>query len=173
MSSPQGQPAKAAPSKKGGSKLPLVAVAVLLLAGGGVVAFRQLNKKEEEHAKAMPRPLVVDPGVIKVEPFILNLADPAGDRYFRLNLRLVLDQKEIAERASTGLAQAKLRDSIMALLAKKRAAEMTSTGGKEALRTEIQAASEALLSEAPLYVAETDPAPAHVLEVFFTEFLVQ
>jgi flagellar FliL protein len=119
------------------------------------------------------KPVPLDPGVLELDPFILNLADPAGDRYFRISLRLVLDQRAIVERAASGLAQAKLRDRILAVLSKKRAGEMTSLEGKERLRAEILAASEALLAEPPFHDAEHAPAPGHVVDVLFTEFLVQ
>jgi flagellar protein FliL len=174
MSSQAGQPAEAAPSK-GGKKLPILVASVLALGAGGFVAYRKLaavegagvEKKGEEKA------VVVDPGVLEVEPFVLNLADPAGDRYFRLNLRLVLDQRAIAERAGTGLSQVKMRDRLLGLLSKKRASAVTSLEGKELLRNEIWGAAEALLAEPPFYEPETDPAPARVLDVLFMEFLVQ
>ncbi len=170
MSTPQGQPATAAPSKSGGKTWILVATGVLVL-GGGVVAFQRKAGAAKE-APAKP-PVVVEPTSVFLEPFILNLSDPAGDRYFRLNLRLVLDQRALAERAATGLAHVKLRDRILALLAKMRSAELTTAEGKERLRAELLAVTQTLLEQAPFYDAAHDPAPARVLDVLFTEFLVQ
>ena len=170
MSSPQGQPAVAAPSKKGAAKW-LVLVAGALLAGGGVIA---LQRRTAKHAPAdvAKKAVPLDPGVVEFEPFVLNLADPAGDRYFRVDLRLVLDQRVIAERAGRGLAQARLRDRILSVLAKKHAGEMTTVEGREHLRAELTEASEAVLARPPLH-ADGDPAPAHVIDVYFMEFLVQ
>jgi flagellar FliL protein len=168
MSSPQGQPPAAAPSRSGGKKWLILATAVLLL-GGGVVAFQRRGKASEHPDK----PASFEPGVVELEPFVLNLADPAGDRYVRLVLRLVLDRRAIAERAASGLGQVKLRDRILSVLSRKRAGEMTSAEGRERLQAEIWAASEALLAEPPFHDAAGDPAPARVVDVFFTEFLVQ
>lgn len=173
MSNQAGQPAEAAPSR-GGKKLPILVASVLALGGGGVVAYRKLAAKPVAGADAEDKKaVVVDPGVLEVEPFVLNLADPAGDRYIRLNLRLVLDQRAIAERSATGLAQVKMRDRLLGLLSKKRASAVTSVEGKELLRNELWAAAEGLLGESPFYEPATDPAPAHVLDVLFMEYLVQ
>ncbi len=171
MSSPQGQPAAAAPSKKSGAKWLALVAGALLLAGGGVVAF-QRKAATDKPAGVETKPVPLDPGVVEFEPFILNLADPVEDRYFRLDLRLVLDQRVIAERAASGLSQARLRDRILSILSKKRAGEMTTVEGRENLRAELLAASEALLAQPPLH-AEGDPAPARVIDVYFMEFLVQ
>lgn len=153
-------------------KIPILVAGVLVLAGGGFVAFRKLSK-EPGPAIEEKKPVVLDPGVLELDPFILNLADPAGDRYFRLNLSLVLDQMPIAQRAGEGRAVVKLRDRVLTVLAKKRASQLTSVAGKEQLRAELQAMSESLMTEEPFYLPEIDPAPAHVLDVLFVEFLVQ
>lgn len=153
--------------------VPILGAALLVLAGSGVVAYRKLAVKDEAGKESIKPPVVIDPGVLELDPFVLNLADPAGDRYFRLNLSLVLDQRAIASRVGTGLGEVKLRDRILNVLSRKRAGEMTTPEGKEKLRLEIQDVAEALLGQEPFYDAATDPAPAHVLDVLFREFLVQ
>jgi flagellar FliL protein len=175
MSTPQSQAAAPAPARSG-KKLVILAAGVLVLAGAGVVGYLELGKEPapaaEGEAVEKP-PVVVEPGVVELEPFVLNLADPAGDRYFRMRASIVLDQKAIAARASDGLGQVKLRDRILSLLSKKRASQVTTVEGKELLRTEVQAVVEELFARPPLYVEGSDPAPAHVMDVFFTEFLIQ
>lgn len=168
----------AAPARKGGKKPLILAAIGLLLAGGGVVGYREFAKRKElEHAaeaeEEKKKPVVVDPGVVDLEPFVVRLADPAGDRYFRLRVEIVLDQKVIAKRADAGLGQVKLVDLVLELLAKKRASQLVTVEGKEGLREELRAAVTKLFGEEPLYDAAVDPAPAAVLDVFFTEFLVQ
>lgn len=163
-----------APAKKGGKKLVILGAAVLVLAGAGVVGYTKFAKKPAaEPEPEAPKPLVVDPGVVDLEPFVVRLADPAGDRYFRLHVEIVLDQKAIAKRADTGLGQVKLVDLVLELLAKKRASELVTVAGKELLREELRASVTTLFAEQPLYDEAVDPAPASVLDVFFTEFLVQ
>jgi flagellar FliL protein len=170
MSRPHEHDGSSVPSNQSGKAMLLVAGA-LLLAGGGVVAYRQMNPPAEPGAT---KPVVVvNPGIVQIEPFVINLADPAGDRYFRLNLQLVLDQKAIAERASGQFAQVKIRDKVFSILSKKLARHMATVEGKESLRGELGKATEALFAEAPLYDAAIDPAPAKVIDVLFTEFLVQ
>jgi len=168
MSSPEGQPADA-PSERGGKKRLVIAAALLLLAGAGVVAF-QRKAAHEPVAKAVEPS---EPGVVELAPFVLNLADPAGDRYFRVTVRLVLDRREIAERAQGGLAQAKLRDQILSVLSKKHAGEVISLEGRDQLRSEIVSASDQLLARPPFRDEERDKSPARVVDVYFTEFLVQ
>jgi flagellar FliL protein len=174
MSTPTPPAPAAAPAKKGGKKLVILGAAVLLLAGAGVVGYTKFAKKPEAPSEPEPpKPVVVDPGVVDVEPFVVRLADPAGDRYFRLHVEIVLDQKPIAKRADTGLGQVKLVDLVLELLSKKRASELVTVEGKEALREELRASVTQLFTEEPLFDEAVDPAPASVLDIFFTEFLVQ
>jgi flagellar FliL protein len=159
---------------RGGKKLVILGAAVLVLAGAGVVGYRKFAAKPAaEPGPEAPKPVVVDPGVVDLEPFVVRLADPAGDRYFRLHVEIVLDQKVIAKRADVGLGQVKLVDLVLELLAKKRASELVTVAGKELLREELHASVTKLFAEQPLYDEAVDPAPASVLDVFFTEFLVQ
>lgn len=163
-----------APPSKGGKKLPILIASVLLLAGVGVVAFQKLAKKPDAtHEAEAKKPVVIDPGVLEPEPFVFNLTDPTGDRYVRIRLSIVLDQKTIAKRAETGLAEVKLRDRVLAMLAKKRASQLTSPEGKEHVRQELMKLIESLLLEPPFHEEGTDPASAHVQDVLFNEFLVQ
>jgi flagellar FliL protein len=172
MSSAQGEPAEAPSSAQSGKGLLIVAASVLALGGVGFVAYPKLRAKPEA-AAPVKKSVVYDPGVLELEPFVLNLADPAGDRFFRLNLRLVLDQRALAARAAEGLGPVKLRDRILAVLAKRRATELTSVDGKEALRAEIRELAGRLLAEKPYYDEKNDAAPARILDVLFAEFLVQ
>src|SRR5262245_10029205 len=163
MSSPQGEAPAAAPSRSGSKKWLVLATAVLLL-GGGVVAFQ---RRERTSVHGERKPVAFEPGVLELEPFVLNLADQAGDRYVRIVVRLVLDQAAIARRAASGLGQVKLRDRILTVLSRKRAGDMTSLESKEHLREEIVAAREALLDEPPLQDEASDPPPRRGDSVFF------
>ena len=163
MSGPQDKP-----SGRGGKKWLVLGAAVMLVATVGVVMQRSGRETGQEK-----QPAAFEPGVLELEPFTLNLADPSGDRYFRIAVRLVLDQREIAERAGSGLGHVKLRDRILSVLASKRARDMTSQEGKDRLRAEILEASEALLAHPPFHDGKPGARPARVADVFFTEFLVQ
>ena len=147
-------------------KLPLfLLVTVVILGGAGVVvsqrAASETAASEEDGAagsEALPRG---EPGVVALEPFVLNLADPEGDRYLRLTLSIVVDRAEVAERSAGELEQTRLRDQVLTVLGAKLADQITSFDGKEALRAELRRAL------APRFEG------ARVLDVFFTEFLVQ
>lgn len=174
MSPPTQAATATVPAKKGGKKLVILGAAVLLLAGAGVIGYRRFAHEPAARPEAeAPKPVVREPGVVDLEPFVVRLADPAGDRYFRLHVEIVLDQKPIAKRADTGLGQVKLVDLVLELLSKKRASELVTVAGKEALREELRASVTALFAQEPLYDKAVDPAPASVIDVFFTEFLVQ
>jgi flagellar basal body-associated protein FliL len=176
---PAGEPA----ASRGRARLVLGAC-VLLLAGAGVVA-RQTLAKKARGAPERPVRRAVE-AVIDPDPFVLNLPDAAGDRWFRLDLAIVVDDAALAARAADGLGAAKLRDRMLAVLARMRPATLTAPDAKESLRVELRAAAQALLSEPPFTLPAADaagaiggteatgaPAPARVLDVYFTEFLLQ
>jgi flagellar basal body-associated protein FliL len=165
---PAGEPA----ASRGRARLVLGAC-VLVLAGGGVVAQRTLARKDSAAASTRPvrraEQAVIDPDV-----FVLNLPDAAGDRWFRLDVALVVDDAQLAERANAGLGAAKLRDRLLAVLARVRPATLAAPDAKETLRGELTAAARTLFAEPPFAAADgADAAPSKVLDVYFTEFLLQ
>jgi flagellar FliL protein len=165
MASPQ---APVPPSPKRGSKLPLLIAGVLLAAGGGFVAYQRLWTDPARHAEPPPE----EPGTVELEPFVLNLADPMGDRFVRVGMSVFLDRKSVAERSSGGLGLVKLRDRIIATLSSARASELASLEGKEALRRELIQAIQSLMNDPP-FLAEGEEHPARVQELLFTAFLLQ
>src|SRR5262245_66271192 len=87
--------AASAPAKKGKSKLLLIIVAVIvLLGGGGAGAWWYMGKKAEA---APAEESATPPGVITLDPFIVNLADPGGRRFLRISLRLLVKSEEEAK----------------------------------------------------------------------------
>jgi flagellar FliL protein len=155
-----------APRAKKKRMLPLLLLATGVIVGGSSVVGTLLAGAET--AAGEPDGAAVEearppgePGVVALEPFVLNLADPEGDRYLRLTLSIAVDRAEVAERAASELEQTRLRDLVLTVLGAKLAEEITSFEGKEALRAELRRAL------APYFEG------ARVLDVFFTEFLVQ
>jgi flagellar protein FliL len=152
-----------APAKKG--KLAVIAVASLvLLGGGGFVAFklRPASHDAQALAGAPADAGLEEPGSVAPEPFVLNLADPEGDRFLRLALRILLDRGSVAERLTADVLElARVRDRLLTVLSSKTADQITSFEGKEDLRAELARAVAPLFGE------------AKVLDVYFTEFLVQ
>jgi flagellar FliL protein len=118
--------------------------------GGGHGASAEADAKGAQGAKGAS-------GAVQLEPFILNLADPEGDRFLRVSLSVVFDGHVVPSAAE----QVRLRDRILTILSSKTADEVTSFEGKEALRRELEGA-----------IARTFEG-SEVDELFFTEFLVQ
>jgi flagellar FliL protein len=160
-------PAAAAPAKKSRRGLMIIlVVVVLLLAGGGGGAYWFLFRGDAEAAAAdaepEPEPEIEPTGVVELEPFVVNLADPSGTRFLRVTLSLVVANEEVAkEFEHEKVVHMRVRSSILELLAQKQAAELTSPEGKTALKTEIDEAVEHAAHE------------LEVKDVLFSEFIVQ
>jgi len=156
--------APAPPARKKGLLLLSLATVAILGTGGAVVLVG--GSGEAGHggaggAEAQALEVASLPGVVALDPFILNLADPEGDRYVRVAVRIGLDSALAAERLSTeDLQLARVRDRILTSLSSKTAEEITSYDGKETLRAELKGAIAPLFTE------------ARVVDVYFMEFLV-
>ena len=174
----EAQGAEKTGGKKGKGPLLWVLLGVLMLAlgGGGAFFFFSRGKSapkdmEAKVEKAHSAPAAeghgeskesAEPGVISLEPFLTNLAEPDVDRYVKCTVRLELDAKETAEKVKASeLHLTRVRDRILTLLSGKRLADISSQTGKEGMKAEIQAQVDPLLDG------------GHIKEVYFTEFLVQ
>ncbi len=159
---------------KKGLVLALVGVVVLLGAGAGGAYIWMSKGSGKPAAPAAPagegahagkgeaKEKGGSHGVLSLESFIANLADPEGDRYIKCTMRLVLDRAEAAETVkSDDLAITRVRDRVLTLLSSKTFAQVATTEGKESLRKEIQEQVSSVLHDAA------------VSEVYYTEFIVQ
>jgi flagellar FliL protein len=157
-----------APKKKKRSKLLLLAPLVLLLAGVPAGAYFWMQHKAAAAAKAEGGGKAEEPakpdnsGVMPLEPFTVNLADKDSPRFLRITITLVIDQKdEIEEVRKDALKQARLRSSMLELLAQQIAEHLTSPDGKNELKHAIaERATDAL-------------KPLKVTDVLFSDFVVQ
>ncbi len=150
--------------KPGGKrKLLLVAGAVLLLAGGGGAAWLtgllpQSAHRAEPHAaeaKAASAPVFLD-----LPDIVTNLnAGPRRTSFIKLKAKLELSRPE--DQAAVQAAMPRILDLFQTYLREMRPEELRGTAGTYRLREEL--------------VARTNIAahPAHVLNVLFTELLVQ
>jgi flagellar FliL protein len=157
-------PAPAKKSRKG--LFIILVVAILLLAGGGGGAYWFLwhGKADAEAAEAEPEPEPEPPptGIVPLDPFVVNLADPSGTRFLRVTMSLVVADEVVAkEIEEEKVVHARLRSAILELLAQKQSTELVTPDGKAALKTAI---------------AESAAHAAHELkveDVLFSEFIVQ
>jgi flagellar FliL protein len=155
----------AAPKKK--SKLVLIlALAFVVLGGGGAGAFWYFKRPpadgKADEAKEEKAEAAVPPGIVELEPFVVNLADPGGQRYVRVSLRLLThDEEQALEIKESAVANAKLRSSILELLSMQTADGLVTPDGKNALK-------KAIAEQASHAVHELK-----VTDVLFVEFIVQ
>ena len=150
------------PTKLGGKrKLLLIGAAVLVLGGGGAAWFTgvvpRLLHHEEPHieAKASTAPVFLD-----LPDIVANLnAGPRRAAFIKLKAKLELARAE--DLATVQAAMPRVLDLFQTYLREMRPDELRGTAGTYRLREEL--------------VARTNIAaqPAHVLNVLFTELLVQ
>lgn len=159
--------AAAAPKKSRRGLFLIAGVALIVLLGGGGAAYWMYAKapaegeaaaeaeakEEEEH----------EPGAaVPLEPFVVNLADPGGSNFLRVNLSLVVENEEQAlvfeESVVTKMT---VRSAVLELLALQSADRLITPEGKTELKKAI---AEAAGKAAP---------EVHVTDVLFSEFVVQ
>jgi flagellar FliL protein len=153
------------------NKLVIILIGVLFVLilgmGGGmfmmwtklaeVSAHTVIPETEKSAEKAKPEALGK---VVAMDTFIVNLADPGANRYLRVTMDLEVSgakapEEEITRRTS------QLRDAILMILPTKRFADIVSTEGKIALRDELMAALNGLLTT------------SKVSRIYFKEFVIQ
>jgi len=161
MAGEKPKPEPKAAGAKGRSSLLLLIAGVVLAgaAGGGAVMFwtrgavpAAAPPAEEAHAPA---------GVLPVDPFVVNLADRGAQRFARVTVRLVVDTElAVKEIAEDPLRQARLRSTILELLAQQTSGAIVTPEGKAALKKAIADQATHVLEE-------------QVRDVLFTDFVVQ
>lgn len=142
----------------------ILVVVLLLLAGGGGGAYWFLwrGNAEAQAAEAEAEPEPPATGIVPLEPFVVNLADPSGTRFLRVTMSLVVADEAVAKEVEEEkVVHARLRSAILELLAQKQSTELVTPEGKTALKHAI---------------AESAAHAAHELkveDVLFSEFIVQ
>jgi flagellar FliL protein len=113
--------------------------------------------EEGEASQAAPS---VPEEVMELEPFIVNLADPSGKRYLKLQLAVDAKNPELKKEIEARMPQ--IRDSILLLLTSKSYSDIAPVAGKIRLRNEIlKIINRSLLGAGSVHA------------VYFTEFVVQ
>lgn len=156
--------------QKKGSPLKLIIILVVALAGlggGGFFAYAKFFKAKppaaeagESHGQqagghAQPEKLVI----YDWEPIMVNLADPGGKRYLKLNMKVELtNEKALEELKNRGF---QLKDAMLMLLSGKEFDDISTASGKQALKQETIAQVNKILKL------------GQVREIYFTDFIVQ
>ncbi len=159
MAEPEEQAQEQEPQKKSKLKLILIMVLALgILGGGGFFAYKKFfaKKEKETEEEQVKIPQVV---TYQLDTFLVNLADPGGKRYLKLTVELELDNPKVIEEINK--ENFKIRDAILLILSSKEFDDISTVGGKLALKKEIMAKLNSILKT------------GRVLNIYFTEFLVQ
>lgn len=171
--------AGAAPPKKNKKLLIIVAAAlVLLLSIGGGAAYYLLKGHPAEEGdegevvseeKAKPAKKKdgkeTAPVYVALDQFTVNLAPENGDQFLQVMISVEVEDLLAGEKLKSYTP--KLRNNVMVLLSGKKASELMTRSGKEALATEIRDLINKILETG----AKADAGP--VKEVLFTSFIIQ
>jgi len=147
----------------------LVVALVVLLGGaaGGFYVWRSgQGAPGAEPGTAAARPqehaALESTGVLTFEPFVVNLADPGGQRFLRATLRLVVDSEEAAKEIQEDeVRMLRVRSAVLELLSQQVADTLVTAAGKSALKQVIAERANPLLEK------------TKVTDVLFAEFVVQ
>jgi flagellar FliL protein len=141
-------------------------VFVLGISGGMFLMWTKLSSVSAlaanlEGDKNAEKPKAAEMGkLVSLDTFIVNLADPGGNRYLRVTMDLdVTGGKPAEEEMSRRVPQ--LRDAILMILPTKRYADISTTEGKTALRDELTGTINGLLTS------------AKISRIYFKEFVIQ
>jgi flagellar basal body-associated protein FliL len=96
---------------------------------------------------------------LHLESFVLNLADADQRSYLRVGIDLGLSQEQ--KRGEAGPSLAKIRDTILTVLAVAKVGDLLTAEGKARLKQDV------------LHALQERVPEVGVEEVYFTEFLIQ
>ncbi len=163
---PEVQAEEEAPPKKKSKALffIILSVCVILLGGGGFFAYMKFMAPQQDaeavNESSEPAPPVDTVGeIFALEPFVVNLADPKGRRYLKVQLKLEIENPEALER--TQKAAPKLRDLVIIMLTSLTFEEVMTPEGKIRIRDELLERFNQVMR------------PDRVKNIYFTEFVVQ
>jgi flagellar FliL protein len=158
------QKTEPAPKKSRSKWLIVIIAVVIVLAGGGGGAYWWMHasaqtadahaeEASEEHA---------EPGMVSLDPFVVNLSDADARRYLRISVRLIVNEAEAAaEIQENQVASMRLRAAVLELLTQQTAAGLQTAEGKTALKKTIAERAAGIVK------------PAEVSDVLFSDFVVQ
>jgi flagellar protein FliL len=153
-------PETAEPPRGGGfKKLLLILVPVLLLLGGGAWwMFAGSGEKVEAASEAA----IEERGVVPLETFLVNLADPGGNRFLKVTLQLVFSSEAEAKHVEENAAlMGHARSAILELLSEQNAQALVTPEGKQKLKDGVKAHVSKVFTK------------FKVLDVLFSDFVVQ
>lgn len=179
----------AAPKNKGKRTLIMIIAAVVLLAliGGGAALFLTKKKaaaSEDGEDDAEPQKTSAKaehgkpPVFVQLDAFTVNLQAENGDQFLQVVLNFKVSTNEQGEEVKQYMPE--LRHQILMLLSSKKASEISTVDGREALATEIRDKANSVLGydeSAPKKKKKgkkADEEPSGPIQaVLFTSFIIQ
>lgn len=156
--------AEGAPAK-GGAKskmVMIVAIVAIAAAGGGFWWSRAASAAEELEQSPKRKVAKSSRGLVKFDPFVVNLADGAGTRFLRTTLQLVIEPAEAVDALSKNdVTMLEVRSALLELLSQQQASALVTPEGKAAMKA-------ALISRAQEALEDWT-----IADVLFSEFVVQ
>ncbi len=149
--------------KKKGLMLAVVGVLVLSVAGGGgffaykkFLAPKPAVSVEDQVKKEPPEK---EGEIFPLEPFVVNLADPKGKRYLKVQISLELVPPATKDKVDKEVP--KMRDMVIMILTSLSFDDVMTPEGKIRLRDELLERFNLILR------------PYRVKEIYFTDFVIQ
>ncbi len=148
------KPKKEPRQKKSRVKAIVLLMVVCIVLGGGFFAWHFfLTDKDRQETRALQ--------IIASRPlnFTVNLADTEQRRYLKATVQLGYGEKKLTGEIEKKVAE--IRDLIIELFRSRTVTEVNTLEGTDLLRTEMKAALNKRLDS------------GKILEVYFTEFIIQ
>ncbi|WP_147819115.1 flagellar basal body-associated FliL family protein [Salidesulfovibrio onnuriiensis] len=155
------------PKKGGKLKWIIIAVLLVVLAGGGYFAYTKFFAAPAEDAQAEKTDQSQDQQMMEeaegtlvpLPLFLVNLADPLGRRYLKLGVEVEVRDEKVTE--SLNKNEAKIKDTMLLLLSSKTFDDLSTLKSKVELKQEIVRRLNQILGN------------GSILRVYITEMVIQ
>lgn len=140
----------------------ILGLLIVLAGGGGFFAYTKFlapHRGQEAKARQAAKPAPIIGQILSLEPFVVNLSDPQGRRYLKVQIKLEMESKAAVARATE--ATPKLRNMVIMLLTSLTFEDVMTPEGKIRLRDDLLQRFNQILR------------PNRVLNIYFTQFVVQ
>ncbi|MBS3908362.1 MAG: flagellar basal body-associated FliL family protein [Actinobacteria bacterium] len=149
-------------SKLGGLKIPIIILAVILLAVGTALVITKAvggESKEKEASEKKTKKEVVIGKFITLDAFTVNLA--GGQNYLQTVIALELDGKNVELEKEVKERKPQINDAVLTILSEKSIDAIADNQGREKLKEEIKKSVDSLLGY------------GKIERVYFTTFIMQ
>lgn len=143
----------------------IIALILIFITGGGFFVYTKffsasptgVNQDSSRSAdKKKPDPIGE---MFTLKPFVVNLADPQGDRYLKMKISMEMKDPKAVERA--GKLSPRLRDIVIMMISSLSFEEVMTPEGKLRIREELRTRFNRVLE------------PYQVENIYFSEFVIQ